>query len=74
MVQKYYFQLALPYQECLAYYHGQVKAVMVTSSTGQRVQFPASHIRPYMTRVGVYGSFCLYTENNKFLSLEKLDK
>jgi len=39
---------------------------------GQRVEFPAMHLRNYLTSGGVTGYFCLETRDNKFLSLEKI--
>ena len=58
--------------EFMPYYQGKVHAMVVTCSQGIRVQFPAMHMRKYLTSVGIKGSFCLETQNNKFTSLEKL--
>ena len=56
----------------LPYYKGQLHSIVVTSTTGVRVQFPAMHLRKYLTSVGIEGFFCMETKNNKFLSLNKL--
>lgn len=69
---KYYFTLYMTYKEFLPYYQGQVQAVIVTTTSGKRIEFPAMHLRQFLTSLGIKGYFCLTTENNKFLSLEKL--
>lgn len=72
MKQEYYFSLSLSYDEFLAYYQGYVEFVQVTTTTGLKVNFPAMHLRPYVTRSGIHGKFVLITENNKFNSLIKI--
>ncbi|WDD96990.1 DUF2835 domain-containing protein [Thalassomonas actiniarum] len=69
---KYYFSINMTSEEFLPYYQGQIHSLIVTSTQGQRIQFPAMHIRKYLTRSGVRGYFCMETKNNKFLSLSKL--
>jgi len=69
---KYYFSLQMTSQEFYPYYQGQIQAIVVTASNGQRVQFPAMHMRKYLTTSGIKGNFCMETENNKFKSLIKL--
>lgn len=69
---KYYFSMQMTTQEFLPYYQGKADTVVVTSHQGLKLQFPAMHLRPYLTRAGIYGTFCLHTENNKFLSLKKI--
>lgn len=69
---KYYFSIHLSYQEFLPYYQGKIYAIVATTDQGIRVQFPASHLREYVTNEGIHGYFCMNTENNKFLSLTKI--
>ena len=69
---KYHFYLNLSNQEFLPYYQGKVHSIIVTSELGTKVQFPAMHLRKYLSASGVKGYFCLETQNNKFLSLSKL--
>ena len=69
---KYYFSMRLSYEEFLPYYQGKVQSVVVTCTTGERVQFPAMHMRKFVTSGGISGYFCLETQNNKFLSLSKI--
>jgi len=56
----------------LPYYQGKIQAMVVTCSQGLRVQFPAMHMRKYLTSAGIKGIFCLETQNNKFKSLTKM--
>jgi len=72
MLKQFYFSIDLSYQEFLPYYQGQIHSIVATTKQGVRVQFPAVHLRKYVTSNGIQGYFCLNTENNKFLSLIKL--
>jgi hypothetical protein len=56
----------------LPYYQGKIQNMVVTTTTGLRVQFPAMHMRKYLIASGISGRFCMETENNKFLSLNKI--
>lgn len=71
-LMKYYFNLHLSAQQYLPYYQGQIQAIVVTTTQGQRIQFPAMHLRKFISNAGIQGYFCLETQNNKFLSLKKL--
>lgn len=62
----------MAYPEFLPYYQGKVSGIVVTSIQGLRVQFPAMHLRKFVTPSGVQGYFRLETKNNKFFSLTKL--
>ncbi len=70
---KYYFFIRMSSAEYLPYYQGQLHSIVATSTSGLRVQFPAMHLRKYLTSEGIKGYFCMETKNNKFLSLEKLN-
>lgn len=69
---KYYFSINMTSQEYLPYYQGRAKSIIVVSSEGVRVEFPAMHLRNYLTASGIKGQFCLQTKDNKFLSLHKI--
>jgi hypothetical protein len=71
-MKDYLFNLNLSRQQYLPYYSGQISSIVVTTIYGQRVQFPASHLRSYVSNAGISGFFCLKTKNNKFFSLTKL--
>jgi hypothetical protein len=68
----YYFSISISYKDFLPYYQGQAHAIVVTATNGQRVQFPAMHMRKFLTPSGISGTFCLKTINGKFSSLEKI--
>jgi hypothetical protein len=69
---KYYFTLRLSASEFLPYYQGTVKNVQVKTELGLKVEFPAMHLRKFVTLTGIDGYFCLETQQNKFLSLSKM--
>lgn len=68
----YYFTINITANEFLPYYQGRVQSIVTTTTQGTRVQFPAMHLRKYLTRAGIDGFFCLKTQNGKFLSLTKI--
>ncbi|WP_085297171.1 DUF2835 domain-containing protein [Cognaticolwellia mytili] len=69
---KYYFGINMTSQEYLPYYQGKAQSIIVVSNEGIRVEFPAMHLRGYLTSSGIRGQFCLQTRDNKFLSLDKI--
>lgn len=69
---KYYFTISMSAYDFLPYYQGRVESIIATTAEGVRVQFPAMHLRKYVTSEGIKGFFCLETQNNKFLSLIKI--
>lgn len=73
MSRAFRFRLHLTYEECRQYYDGSYVAIQVMAHTGQTVQFPAEHIRPFVTSQGVSGTFEMEVDNtNRFKSLKKL--
>ncbi|MFB0979920.1 MAG: DUF2835 family protein [Alteromonadaceae bacterium] len=69
---KYYFAIKMTSAEYFPYYEGKVQQLVVTTTTGIRVQFPAMHLRKYLLSNGISGYFCMETKNNKFLCLTKI--
>jgi len=69
---KYYFTINITAQEFLPYYQGSIQNVVVTTTQGIKVQFPAMHLRKYLTANGIQGYFCMQTQQNKFLSLSRV--
>jgi len=69
---KYYFSAQMTSAEFYPYYQGKIKVMVVTTTTGLRVQFPAMHMRKHLLSTGISGHFCMETANNKFLSLTKI--
>jgi hypothetical protein len=70
---KYYFYISMTAMEFLPYYQGKAQTIVVTSTQGLRLQFPAQHMRPYLKSDGINGYFCLQTENKKFLSVTEIN-
>jgi len=58
--------------EFYPYYEGKAQQMVVSTTAGLRVQFPAMHMRKYLLSNGINGYFCMETKNNKFLSLSKI--
>ena len=69
---EYYFSLNLTSDDYLPYYQGRVNTIIVTTHQGLKLEFPAMHLRKFTTATGIKGRFCLQTQHNKFLSLDKI--
>ncbi|WP_338362720.1 DUF2835 domain-containing protein [uncultured Pseudoalteromonas sp.] len=70
---EYYFSLQLSYNECMDYYHGRFSSVQVVEDNGKIIRFAASHLRPYVSSIGIRGRFrLLLTPENKFIRLERV--
>ena len=69
---KYYFSLNITNQDFLPYYQGRVQTIVVTTVQGLKLEFPAMHLRQFLTSSGIKGHFCLQTQQNKFFLLEKI--
>lgn len=67
------FHLNISSQRYLSYYQGLARKVVVETQGGRRVQFPAEHLRPFVTHDGIQGEFALqFDENNKFIGLKRI--
>ena len=72
-MSEYRFRLAISAEDYLAYYQGAVRQVVTTLANGQRLQFPADSLRPFVTREGVHGEFVLRVNaQNKLQGLERV--
>lgn len=59
--------------EYLKLYEGIAQNVNVRSRDGRRIQFPATILRPFVTRSGVAGSFVIeFDQNMKFQNICRL--
>lgn len=55
------------------YYNGKYTSVQVTEDGGKHIRFSASHLRPFISSLGVRGRFRLIlTSQNQFVRLEKV--
>jgi len=58
-------------EQALRYYQGTARVVVVTAMTGQKLQFPAEHIRAFVGPNGIQGTFSIqFDENNKLVGLK----
>lgn len=65
--------LAISTQEFSQLYRGEAHNVICRAKDGRTVQFPASHLRQFLTHDGIYGDFKIYfSRQNRFLKIEKL--
>ncbi len=68
------FRLAISAEEYLAYYRGSAQVVVARSDDGRVVRFPASAIREFVTRDGIFGLFEItFDENNKLIGIQSLE-
>jgi hypothetical protein len=67
------FSLHISRDEVLRYYQGSASSVIVRAENGQRLQFPAEHIRPFIDQHGVQGLFSISFDNdNKLIGIKRL--
>lgn len=68
------FHMALDADKYLAYYKGKAKYILVRSLDNRSIKFPASAIRGFLTREGVYGLFEIqFDENNKLINIVRIN-
>ena len=68
------FRLAISAEEYLAYYQGSAQDVVVRSDDNKIVRFPASAIRKFVTKDGIFGSFEItFDENNKLIAIQSTE-
>lgn len=73
-MQKYYFSAFVTSEQCLGYYRGDIKNVIVTAESGERVQLPFRYFQPFIDVNGIRGEFCLtLNANGAFVRLEKIN-
>jgi len=67
------FYLNLSAERYLSYYQGVARSISVVSVDGRRVEFPAEHLRRFVSHDGVRGEFVLkFDGDNRFTALERL--
>ncbi len=71
----YYFSLDIYYHYFQRHYAGAATTITVETETGQRIQFPAFHLRQFVTHVGIRGRFRITLgSGNKIVSLRQVEK
>ncbi|MBA3059102.1 MAG: DUF2835 domain-containing protein [Gammaproteobacteria bacterium] len=58
-MKQFKFRLDITEQQYLNYYRGAVRQVIVSSTTGVTIQFPASLLTKFVTSGGIHGDFVL---------------
>ena len=61
---RYEFQLHVSPEQFLDYYRGAIRAVIVRSTAGQTVQFPAALLQKFVPPEGIHGHFVLTCDQN----------
>lgn len=65
--------IALPAERLLAAYQGHANRILLRSRDGRRISLPVHHLRPFVTREGVFGSFELeFAEQGQLVGLHRL--
>ena len=73
-MQQYLFNAVLTTEQCLSYYRGEVKYVVVTTDDGVRIQLNFRHLQPFVDALGLRGRFRLQiSEQGAFKRLEKIN-
>ncbi|MDO3385761.1 DUF2835 domain-containing protein [Gilvimarinus sp. SDUM040013] len=56
------------------WYQGSAANVIAQTIDGRRVRFPASILRPYVSRTGIKGRFrILFDDENRFCRIDRID-
>jgi hypothetical protein len=72
-MKRYAFHLRITPEQYLGYYRGAVRQVIVRSTSGQSVQFPASLLQRFVVQEGIIGDFVLVCDdNNKCIELRRV--
>ncbi len=66
------FSLRLSSEQYLAYYKGYVRNISVIADDGRRIEFPAEHLRAYLTHEGIQGRFEIqFDRQHRFIALQR---
>ena len=69
----YELSINVSYAECESLYIRGSNTIIVTTTSGLRVQLPTSNLRPFVEPHGIRGRFELVTsEDNKIIRLRKI--
>jgi len=72
MATELQFYLNISREQALRYYQGTAKVVVVTTVDGQKLQFPAEHIRSFIGQDGIEGRFCIrFDDAHKLLGIKR---
>ena len=67
------FSVSISAEECLSFYQGEIKQVVVRSTTGLRISIPVQNFLPFVTYSGIQGFFeVAINSSNKIVEFTKL--
>lgn len=67
------FTLNISANDFLAFYQGSAKSVSVVAHNGQRIEFAAKHLQPYLLHDGIHGEFELIIDaQHRFHALKRI--
>lgn len=73
MSEQLIIDIRISADEYLKSYSGIARTVATRSRDGRRIRFPASILRPFVTRDGIEGSFIIsFDEAQKFQEIRRL--
>lgn len=56
------------------WYQGSASDVIAYAVDGRKIRFPASILRPFVSRTGIKGRFrIVFDENNRFNRIDRID-
>ena len=68
------FRLAISADDYLGYYQGNAREVVARAEDNRIIRFPASAIRPFVTRDGIRGRFEItFDANHKLIGVRQID-
>lgn len=71
-MNRYAFHLHISVEQYLDYYRGTANSVVVWTTSGQTVQFPASLLQRSISSEGIHGDFVLLCDDNhKCIELQR---
>ena len=68
----YHFSMRIPYSECLGFYEGSIRYVIVTEDGGKRIRLGTHHLRPFITDQGIQGYFRMLV--NQSSAIERIER
>ena len=73
-MRRYFFNAMLSAEQCYGYYRGDIKNVVVTTDSGERVQLMFKLFQRFIGSDGIRGRFRLIvSEQGAFVSLDKIN-
>ncbi len=68
------FYLDIPNEDYLSYYSGHAQSISVQADDGRRIEFPAMHLREFVSHNGIQGYFEIcFDEKKRFQSIRRIN-